>query len=188
MTQLNELIGWPHRDNQSYLGHSVIIFTILSNTRNSPIPELGYFSVILWGYGIALNMSAIFEAHRFFSNYSNNLMRKCRGFFKAFRSFLARPLTLAAMSDLRSGVLHLPGVFWNSFLKETSQQDGRNKNWTMKRLLHGTLRLRYSPTGEQIQNGRPTDEIQRDPITPWCGPPPFCPCFSLAETSVLKIS
>ncbi len=31
-------------------------------------------------------------------------------------------------------------------------------NWTMKRLLHGTLRLRDSPTGEQIRNGRPTDE------------------------------
>ncbi len=32
----------------------------------------------------------------------------------------------------------------------------------MKRLLHGTLRLRNSPTGEQIQNGRPKDEIPRD--------------------------
>ncbi len=74
------------------------------------------------------------------------------------------------------------------YLKKTSQEDGRNKNWTMQRLLHGTLRLRYSPTGEQLQNGRTADEIPRDPITPWCGPPLFCPCFSLAETSVLKIS
>ncbi len=80
------------------------------------------------------------------------------------------------------------GVFWNRFLKETSQQDGRTKNWTMKRQLHATLRLKNSPTGEQIQNGRPTDEITRDPITPLCGPPLFCPCFSLAEPSVLKIS
>ncbi len=77
------------------------------------------------------------------------------------------------MSDLRSGVesqtqelLHLPGIFLNCFLKETSQEDGRNKNWTMQRLLHGTLRLRYSPTGEKIQNGRTADEIPRDPITP----------------------
>ncbi len=76
-------------------------------------------------------------------------------------SILARPLNLAAMSDLRSGVLsqiqevlHLPGVFLNCFLKETSQEDGRNKNWTMQRLLHRTLRFRCSPTGEQIQNGR----------------------------------
>ncbi len=71
---------------------------------------------------------------------------------------------------------------------ETSQKDRRNKNWAMKRLLHGTLRLKKSPTGEQIQNGRPTDETPRDPITPWCGPPLLCLCFSLAETSVLKIS
>ncbi len=102
---------------------------------------------------------------------------------------LARPLNLAAMSDLRSDVssqtqevLYLPGVFLNCFLKETSRQDERNKNCTMQRLLHGTLRLRYSPTVEQIQNGRTVDEIHRDPITL------FCPCFFLAETSVLKIS
>ncbi len=80
------------------------------------------------------------------------------------------------------------GSFLKLFLKETSQEDGKNKNWTMQRLLHVTLRLRYSPTGEQIQNGRTADEIPRDPITPWCGPPLFCPCFSLSETSVLKIS
>ncbi len=78
------------------------------------------------------------------------------------------------------------GSFLKLFLKETSQADGRNKNWTMQRLLHGTLRLRYCPNGEQIQNGRTADEIPRDPITPWCGPQLFCPCFSLAET-VLKI-
>ncbi len=47
----------------------------------------------------------------------------------------------------------------------------------MKRLLNGTLCLKNSPTGEQIQNGRTTDEIPRDPITPWCGPPLFSPCF-----------
>ncbi len=37
----------------------------------------------------------------------------------------------------------------------------------MKRLLHGTMWLRNSPTGEQIQTGRTTDEIQRDPIAPY---------------------
>ncbi len=77
------------------------------------------------------------------------------------------------MSDLRSGVesqtqklLHLPGIFLNCFLKETSQEDGRIKNWTMKRQLRGTLRLKNSPTGEQIQKRQPTDEMTRDPITP----------------------
>ncbi len=65
----------------------------------------------------------------------------------------------------------------------------RDCQWPSKnRLLLGTLRIRDSPTGEQTQNGRTTDEIQRDPITPLCGPPLFCPCFSLAATSVLKIS
>ncbi len=53
------------------------------------------------------------------------------------------------------------GILGNRFLKETLQLDGRTKNWIMKRLLHGTLRLKNSPTGEQIQNGRPTDEITR---------------------------
>ncbi len=47
---------------------------------------------------------------------------------------------------------------------------------------------RNSTTGEQIQNGRPTSEIPRDPTTPWCGPPLFCPCFSLAETCWLNKS
>ncbi len=84
--------------------------------------------------------------------------------------FLALPLNLAAMSNLRSRVLsqevlHLPGVFLNCFLKETSQEDRRNKNWTMQRLLHRTFRLRHSPTGEQIQNGRTADEIIREPIS-----------------------
>ncbi len=36
-------------------------------------------------------------------------------------------------------------------------------NRIMKRLLHGTLRLRNSQTGEQIQNGRRTDEITQLP-------------------------
>ncbi len=31
----------------------------------------------------------------------------------------------------------------------------------MKRLLRGTLRLRNSPAGKQIQNGRPTNEIPK---------------------------
>ncbi len=104
------------------------------------------------------------------------------------RNVLAQPLNLAAMSGLRSGfssqtqdVLYLPGVSWNRFLKETAQEDVRNKNCTMKRLLHGTLRLRNSPTSEQIQNGRTTDEIPRDPISPWCSPPPFCPCVLLCR-------
>ncbi len=43
--------------------------------------------------------------------------------------------------------------------------DGRTKHWIMKRLLHGTLRLRNSPAGEQIQNDLPMDEITRDTIT-----------------------
>ncbi len=88
------------------------------------------------------------------------------------------------MSDLRSGVysqtqevLHLPGFFLNRFLKETTQEDARNKNWTMERLQHGTFRLRYSPTGEQIQNGRTADEIPRDPIT-------LCFCFDF----IVKVS
>ncbi len=80
--------------------------------------------------------------------------------------------------------MHLPGVFLNCFLQEASQEDGRNKNWTMQWLLNGTLRLRCSPNGEQIQNGRTADEIPKDPITPRCGPSLFCPCFSLGETSV----
>ncbi len=48
-----------------------------------------------------------------------------------FYGILARPLNLATMSDLRCGVLsqtqevlHLLGVFLNSFLKDTSQEDG----------------------------------------------------------------
>ncbi len=56
----------------------------------------------------------------------------------------------------------------------------------MKRLLYGTLRIRNSPTGEQIRNGRTTDEIQCDPITPCCGPPLFCPCFSLQKLMCWK--
>ncbi len=83
---------------------------------------------------------------------------------RSYTGLLVWPLNLAAMSDLRCGVQsqtqevrHLPGVF-----KKTSQQDGRTKNWTMKRLLDGALRLKNSPTGEQIQNGRPTDEVTRD--------------------------
>ncbi len=67
--------------------------------------------------------------------------------------------------------MQLLGVFWNRFLKETSQVDGRTKNSAIKRLLHGTLWLRNSPSGKPMQNGRPTDEIPRDPITPWCDPP-----------------
>ncbi len=40
------------------------------------------------------------------------------------------------------------GGFWNRFLKETSQVDGRIKNWIKKRLLHRTYRFRNSPTGK----------------------------------------
>ncbi len=46
--------------------------------------------------------------------------------------------------------------FCNLFLKETSQVDGRTKN----RPLHGTLRLKNSPTGEKIQNGRRGVKLQ----------------------------
>ncbi len=46
--------------------------------------------------------------------------------------------------------------FLNCFLKETSQEDRRIKNWTMQRLLHRTLRLRYSPTGERRMNFQET--------------------------------
>ncbi len=52
------------------------------------------------------------------------------------------------------------GGFRNRFLKETSQKDGIPKNMIMKRPLHGTLRLRNSPTGEQIQNGRRRVKLQ----------------------------
>ncbi len=75
--------------------------------------------------------------------------------------------------------------FLKSFSLRSPEVDGRTKDWITKRLLHGTLRLRNSPTGEQIQNGRTMDEIPRDPITPWCGSPLFYPCFSLTETSVI---
>ncbi len=77
-------------------------------------------------------------------------------------------------------------AFTGGFLKSFSFR--RIKNWTIQILLYRKLRFRNSPTGEQIQNGRPTDEIIRDLITPWCDPPLSCPCFFLAETSVLKIS
>ncbi len=40
------------------------------------------------------------------------------------------------------------------------QQDGRTNNRIMKRPLHGTLRFRNSPTGEQIQNGRRRVKLQ----------------------------
>ncbi len=52
------------------------------------------------------------------------------------------------------------GGFLNSFIKETSQKDGRTKNRIMKRPLHGTLRLRSPPTGKQIQNGRRRVKLQ----------------------------
>ncbi len=45
------------------------------------------------------------------------------------------------------------GGFWNHFIYETSQVDGRTRNWTMKRPHFGPLRLRNSPTGAPIQNG-----------------------------------
>ncbi len=45
-----------------------------------------------------------------------------------------------------------------------------------------------SPTGEPIQDSRPSDQIARNPVTPWCGPASFCLIFSLAEISMLKIS
>ncbi len=45
-----------------------------------------------------------------------------------------------------------------------------------------------SSTGEQIQNGRPTDAITRDTITPWGGSALFYLRVSLAEISVVKIS
>ncbi len=54
----------------------------------------------------------------------------------------------------------------------------------MKRLLHGALRPRNSPTGEQIQNGRPVDELKRDAI-----PLDVAQHYSfiIAENSVRKI-
>ncbi len=55
----------------------------------------------------------------------------------------------------------------------------------MKRLLHGTLRLRNSPPGKPIQGGRLTDEIARDNnLLMW--PSILQSSFSLAEISVLK--
>ncbi len=59
-----------------------------------------------------------------------------------------------------SGSSAFTGGCWNCFLKETSQNDVRTKNRIMKRPLHGTLRLRSSPTGEQIQNGSRRVKLQ----------------------------
>ncbi len=42
------------------------------------------------------------------------------------------------------------GRFWYSFLLETSQLDGRTKDWISKRLLHGPLWQRNSPTDKPI--------------------------------------
>ncbi len=82
------------------------------------------------------------------------------------RDKLTRPLNVTTKSDFLFGVLshtqdvlHLTGVFWYRSFKELSQEDGKTKNWTMKRLLRGTLRVRNSSTGEQIKNGRPKDKI-----------------------------
>ncbi len=66
----------------------------------------------------------------------------------------------------------LPGGFWNRFIWETSQVDGRTKDWIMKRLLHGPSRHRHSQTDEPIQNGRPID-----PIASYCGLALFCLSF-----------
>ncbi len=68
--------------------------------------------------------------------------------------------------------------FWNRFLKEASQVDGRTKDSIMKKLLQGLVRHTNSPTDEPIQDGRPID-----PITPQSGPALFCLCYSLAEIS-----
>ncbi len=79
---------------------------------------------------------------------------------------LAWPLNLAAMCDLLSRVQitnsrnsALSRGFQKQFLLETSHLDGRTKNWTTKLLLHGPLWHRNSPTGEPIQDGRPTEHI-----------------------------
>ncbi len=77
------------------------------------------------------------------------------------------------------------GGFWDGFLKETSHVDRRTMNWIMKSILHGTLRLKNSPAGQQIQSGRPTDEITRDTTTPSCDPALFCLSASLAENFVI---
>ncbi len=47
-------------------------------------------------------------------------------------------------------------VFTGGFLKSFLKVGGRTKNRSMKRLLHGALRLRNSPTGKQIKKW-PTD-------------------------------
>ncbi len=63
---------------------------------------------------------------------------------------------------------------WQPWLAATRlEQLGRCQNRAL-RVITGqlqttpveTLRLGYSPTGEQMQNGRTADEIPRDPITP----------------------
>ncbi len=51
----------------------------------------------------------------------------------------------------------LAGGFWNRFLQDTSQVDWRTKVWITKRLLHGPLRNRNSPTDEPILDGRPIE-------------------------------
>ncbi len=51
------------------------------------------------------------------------------------------------------------GFFWNCFLRETSQEDGINKNWTMKKLLHGKMSLRNSPTDDEWNSKRPNNSL-----------------------------
>ncbi len=63
--------------------------------------------------------------------------------------------------------LHIPGVSV-IFFYETSQVDGRTKNWIVKRLLHGTLRHRNSPSGEPSQDSWAIDQTTKYKITHLC--------------------
>ncbi len=59
---------------------------------------------------------------------------------------------------------------------------GRTKDRITKRLLHGPLRHRNSPTDGPFQDCRPID-----PNTPFCGPALFFLSCSLAVIALLKI-
>ncbi len=48
--------------------------------------------------------------------------------------------------------------------------NGKIKNWTTKRLLHGLLWHKTSPTGDPIQGNRQIDQITRHPIIPLMWP------------------
>ncbi len=63
---------------------------------------------------------------------------------------------------------------WTAELR-TGQREGYS---------NGLLRHRNSPTGGPIQDGRPINQIARDPVTPLCGSALFCPSFLPLQKSL----